>query len=100
MLAEFPESTVIFGELRRSLPCFWASARTTALTSKSPMKPVRLANAPAAPPSETPPGIVAGATGTTRLGPPLEVVELIVSEFPFDEFGNALISGRVTPSVE
>ena len=70
-----------------------------AVTSNSPTKPVMLASAAAVDPSETPPGIVAGAMGTVRLGPPLTAVELIVSELPLDVLGNAPASERLTLSV-
>ena len=60
MLAGLPDSTVIFGELKRSVPCFWERARTTAETSNSPTNPVMLAKALAVAPSATVPGMFGG----------------------------------------
>src|SRR6266513_1673016 len=98
MFAGLPESTVSFGELRRSVPCFCERARIAAATLNSPTKPVMFAMALAVEASATLPGMLVGETGTVRLAPPV-LLSLITSAFEFDVLGNALTSGRVTPLV-
>ena len=61
------EVTVTRGALSRSVPLFWASARTTALTSNSPIDPVMAARFPAAWPRLFAPGRVGGASVPTVL---------------------------------
>src|ERR1019366_5210687 len=89
MVAGLPESTVIFGELRRSVPCFCESAEIRALTLKLPMMPVMFATGDALPASETPPGMVGALNGTVWLPAVVEVVR-------FDE---ALVAVVVPPTI-